>query len=76
MILLSNYSCVRVRVKEGASSEDHVEYRKSVRFKVHQGNDVVNRTVEWLQNMLLKVTTRDWIVANDALFMKAVDVHW
>jgi len=61
MILLSYYSRVRMTVKEGASAQDHEEYRESMRLKVHQGNGIVSRRVERLQDGVLEVATRDRI---------------
>jgi hypothetical protein len=67
MILLRNYSCVRMRIEEGADTDDHKEYRESVRLEIRQGNGIVKRSVEGLHDGTVKVSTLDRIDAIEAL---------
>jgi hypothetical protein len=50
-----------VRIKEGASAEDHEEHRESVRLEVHQGNGIVSRSIERFQNRTLEIASGDRI---------------
>lgn len=63
VILLRNYSCARIRIEEGANTDDNKEYRESVRLEVGQGNGIANRNVKGLQDRIVKVSTLDRIDA-------------
>ncbi len=56
-----------MRIEEGANTDDNKEYRESVRLKIRQGNGIVKRGVEGLQDRIVKVSTLDRIDAREAL---------
>jgi hypothetical protein len=64
-----------MRIEEGANTKDNEEYRESVRLEVRQGNGIINRRVEGLQDGILEVSTLDRIDAKNLRSSKAHRYH-